>query len=60
MTNKSIDQYGNQKPTSPKMLMDCIQFAEVIKATHADTCGDRKSSLYSYKKRLRLSPRTSE
>jgi len=45
MTNDRDDQYGNLKSTSPKMLMDCIQFAVVIRAnTHADTFRDRKSS----------------
>lgn len=45
MMNDSDDQYGNLKSTSPKMLMDCIQFTVVMRAnTHADTFRDRKSS----------------
>lgn len=44
MMTDSDDQYG--KSTSSNMLMDCIQFAVVIRAnTHADTSRDRKSSL---------------
>lgn len=38
MMNDSTDQYDNQKLISAKMLMDCIQFAVVIRAnTQADT-----------------------
>lgn len=44
MMTDSDDQYG--KSTSSNMLMDCIQFAVVIRAnTHADTSRDRKPSL---------------
>jgi len=56
MMNDSDDQYGNLKSTSPKMLMDCIQFAVVIRAdTHADTFRDRKSSPGLHEQRLTLS-----
>lgn len=39
----AIINNGNHKSTSPKMLMDCIQFAVMMRAdTHADTYRDRK------------------
>lgn len=56
--NDSNDQYGNHKSTYPKMLMDCIQYAVVIRAnSQADTYRDRKSSLGLHEKRLHISER---
>ncbi len=51
----AIINNGNHKSPFPKMLMDCIQFAVVMRAnTNADTHMDRKSSLGQRERRQML------